>query len=64
MRSGSDAEKQISITSMWSLEPHCGKFECGPQIKQKGFNLWRHLRLQLTVVVYLRVSAQQLFSHF
>lgn len=34
-----DAERQISINSMWSLQPHSGNFYCGPQIKQNGFNL-------------------------
>lgn len=44
---GRDAESQISINSMWSLQPHCGNFYCGPQIRRKGFNLQCHLRLRL-----------------
>lgn len=52
---GRAAERQISINSMWSLQPHCGNFYCGPQIKQKGFNLQCHPRLQLTATVFLCV---------
>lgn len=47
-----DAERQISINSMWSLQPHCGNFYCGPQIKQNGLNLWCHPRLQLAAAVF------------
>lgn len=64
MERGRGPENQASINSMWSLQPHCGKFDCGPQIKQNGFNLWCHPGPQLLLVVYLCVSAKQSFSPF
>lgn len=48
---------------MWSLQPHCGNIDCGPQIRQNRFNLWRHSGLHLMVVVYLCVSAKHSNFH-
>lgn len=60
---GRGPQKQSSINSLLSLQPHCGNFGCGPQIKWNRFNLWRHPRLQLMVLVSFTCLCQtQSFS--
>ena len=77
MEGGRDPQKQSSINSVcayvcvcvcvcvWSLQPHCGNFDCGPQITREGFNLWRHLRLQLipAALVYVCFSGKRSRFH-